>query len=166
MNLKVRPALIVFDFDGVLTDNRVLVFSDGKEAVFCSRADGLGFDMFRWAKQAVLILSTEKNEVVSARASKLKIPCLQGIRDKAQALKDYCVNAKVSLADVLYIGNDLNDYEPMQLVGLRACPADAHPQIKKISQYILNSNGGYGVAREVCEDLCGLEYSNLLNLRD
>ena len=66
-------ALVVFDFDGVMTDNRVLVFSDGTEAVMCHRGDGLGIDRLREAEVPMLILSTETNPVVAARARKLKL---------------------------------------------------------------------------------------------
>ena len=78
MDIKKIDAL-VFDFDGVLTDNRVFVDQDGKEWVGCSRADGLAFDVLRRLKKQSYILSTEKNQVVEARANKLKIPVNQGI---------------------------------------------------------------------------------------
>ena len=153
-----RPQLLVFDFDGVLTDNRVLVFSDGTEAVFCSRGDGLGFDMLRKAEIPTLILSKEKNQVVSVRANKLQVPCLQGVSDKVQALRNYCRKKKISLNDVWYVGNDLNDLEVMKIVGVTASPADAHQQIRKLSQIKLRSPGGRGAARELVEEVLGLDY--------
>ncbi len=152
------PALLVFDFDGVLTDNRVLVFSDGTEAVFCHRGDGLGFDMLRKAGVPTLILSKEKNRVVSARANKLKVPCLQGIEDKVTALRQYCAKRKIRLQDVWYVGNDLNDLGPMQIVGTPVSPRDAHPRIRKLSKIKLGSNGGYGAARELVEEVLGIRY--------
>ena len=80
--------LIVFDFDGVLTDNKVLIDQKGNETVFCSRSDGLGFDVLKILRKSVYIISTEKNLVVSARAKKLNIPVLQGVSDKAYVIKN------------------------------------------------------------------------------
>lgn len=122
---------LVFDFDGVLTDNKVYVDQDGKEWVSCNRGDGLGFDVLRELKKPAYILSTEKNSVVSARAKKLKIPVVQGISDKVKALAMLAEKEGFSLDKVLYMGNDLNDYQVMQQCGYSVCPADSHPKIKK-----------------------------------
>ena len=84
-----------------------------------------------------MILSTETNTVVSARAKKLDLFCLQGVDNKAQALTEYCNVHQISLSDVAYVGNDINDLEVMKLVGMTFCPADAHSSIKEIAQYIL-----------------------------
>jgi YrbI family 3-deoxy-D-manno-octulosonate 8-phosphate phosphatase len=158
---KNTPKLIVFDFDGVLTDNRVLVFDDGREAVFCNRADGLAFDLFRQEGIPALILSTEKHPVVAARAKKLKVPCLHGIGDKKTVLQKYCRKKGVRLADVLYVGNDLNDFAAMRMVGHRVCPADAHPEVRAICQTVLRSRGGEGVARELAEKVMRLQFEDI-----
>ncbi len=156
--MKSNPRLIVFDFDGVLTDNRVLVFADGSEAVLCNRADGLAFDLFRTEGIPVLILSTEKHPVVAARARKLKTPCIHGVADKKSALEKYCVRAGIKLNTVMYVGNDVNDLAVMRIVGHRVCPADAHPRVRAICETVLHSRGGDGVAREVAEKRLGLRY--------
>ena len=154
----VRPKLLVFDFDGVLTDNKVLVFDDGTEAVICSRADGLGFDMLRNAGVRCVIISTETNPVVGRRCDKLRLECLQGIGDKRLALEEFCQRNQVGLESVWYIGNDLNDLAAMQLAGRAICPADAHPTIRSISHVTLPVAGGDGVVRAIAEDLLGLQY--------
>ena len=151
------PDLIVFDFDGVLTDNRVLVFDDGREAVFCSRSDGMAFDMLRLAGIPVVIMSTEVNPVVSARGRKLRVEVLQGVRDKAAALEQFCTERHIVMQKVMYVGNDLNDKDAMERVGHPICPADAHPYIKAISHTVLATAGGYGVAREIVEHLLKIE---------
>lgn len=156
MQQNVLPALIVFDFDGVLTDNRVLVMQDGTEAVFCSRADGLGFDMFRKANIPVIILSTERNSVVTRRSEKLRVPCLQGIASKKMALEEYCQVHGLDLARVWFVGNDLNDLEVIRIVGRSLCPSDAHPIIRNLCHTALCSRGGEGVAREIAEVVLGL----------
>ncbi len=149
--------LIVFDFDGVLTDNKVIVHDDGHEAVVCSRGDGLGFDILRAAKIPCLILSKEANKVVSMRAKKLKAPCIQAIENKTAALKKFCSVRKIQLKNVMYVGNDLNDLEVMQVVGWPICPADSHPKIKAVSRKILRAVGGAGVVREITAKLLKLE---------
>lgn len=165
MPKNINPKLVVFDFDGVLTDNRVLVSESGEESVFCHRGDGLGFNMLNMAQIPTLILSKEPNPVVSARAKKLKIPCLQNIEDKVSALVKYCDSNNFLLKDVLYIGNDLNDFLVMKQVGYTACPSDAHPRIKAISKIKLKAKGGYGVAREIVEKHLGLDYIELIKKR-
>ena len=100
-----------------------------------------------------MILSTEMNPVVGARAKKLELYCLQGVDNKAQALTDYCENHHISLRDVAYVGNDINDLEMMKLVGTTFCPADAHTSIKEISHCILASKGGEGVSHEILDYL-------------
>lgn len=143
--------VFVFDFDGVLTNNLVHLDQDGKEWVSCSRADGLAFDVLRKLNKPCYILSTEKNPVVTARADKLKIQSLQGITNKVDALLNLVESNKYKLENILYLGNDLNDYRAMQLCGFTACPADSHEKIKQISTIILRSNGGNGVVRELIE---------------
>ncbi len=123
----------IFDFDGVLTDNFVYLDQNGIEAVSCSRADGLAFDVLRKLKKSVYILSTEKNTVVSTRAEKLGVPVLQGIENKKEALRDLVSKQSYQLANILYVGNDLNDYQAMKICGFTVCPADSHEKIKQIS---------------------------------
>ncbi len=155
---KNRPALIVFDFDGVMTDNRVLVFQDGTEAVWCSRSDGLGVSMLREAKIPMVILSTEKNPVVTARAKKLRMPVLQGKSDKSRELLKYSRHLRVSLSEIMYVGNDLNDLAAMKIVGWPVCPSDAHSQIKRISKIVLKAKGGDGVVREIAEVILKISF--------
>ncbi len=145
--------LWVFDFDGVMTDNRVLVFDDGHEAVFCNRGDGLGLDMMRAAGCQMLILSTERNVVVARRAEKLKLPVLHGSSDKLATLRGYCDEREIDLDRVAFVGNDLNDLSVMRAVGLRLCPADAHPIILDLAHCILDRRGGEGVIRALADAL-------------
>ena len=154
--------VLVFDFDGVLTNNFVYVDQNGLESVVCSRADGLAFDVLRKLQKPTYILSTEKNQVVTARAKKLKVPVLQGVSNKPVALKELIEKEGFDLQHVLYIGNDLNDYHAIKLCGFSACPADSHPKIKEISDIVLTTNGGKGVVRELLEDVIGLNFIKIL----
>ncbi|MBF0444315.1 MAG: HAD hydrolase family protein [Magnetococcales bacterium] len=146
-------ALLVYDFDGVMTDNRALQFEDGTEAVFVSRADGYGVSQLKKRGFKQLILSTETNLVVSARGKKLNIEVIQGSSDKKAALTAYCAGLNIDLSDVLYIGNDLNDFEVMQVVGFPVAPADAHPAIIKIAKHVTKVKGGDGVVKELWESV-------------
>lgn len=145
------PDLLVYDFDGVMTDNRVLVMQDGTEAVFASRADGWGIGRLREAGFTQIIMSTETNPVVSARAKKLQIAVIQGCPDKALELTNYCHAKSIDLAGVLYVGNDLNDLAAMQLVGFPVAPSDAHPKVLAIAKHVTTAAGGAGVIKELSE---------------
>ena len=143
--------LFVYDFDGVMTNNKVYVNQYGKEMVQVNRADGLGVSEIKKLEIEQIIISTEQNPVVSARAKKLDIPCLQGIDNKKDALMDYCQGNNIDLRNIAYIGNDINDLEAMKLVGVTFCPADAHYSIKQVSQHVLKTKGGHGVIRELLD---------------
>jgi len=141
--------LIVYDFDGVMTDNKVYVDQNGNEMVQVNRADGLGVSEIKKLGIEQIIISTEMNPVVSARANKIGIPCLQGINNKKDTLIDYCQKYNIDLKNVAYVGNDINDKNVMKITGTTFCPSNAHESIKIISDYILNTKGGKGVIREL-----------------
>ena len=153
----------VFDFDGVLTNNLVHMDQQGHEWVSCNRADGLAFDVLRKLNKPAYILSTEKNPVVTARGNKLKIPVLQGLDSKSNSLKELADREGFELQKIMYVGNDLNDYEVMQLCGYCACPIDSHERIKSIAQVVLNTEGGNGVVRELLEDVLCIDFIQILN---
>ena len=149
--------LIILDFDGVLTDNRVYIMEDGREAVACHRGDGWGIGILSQAGIEVMILSTESNPVVSARATKLGIECLQNCDDKASTTSGIIKRKRVSPSRVMYVGNDTNDASAMVLVGHPAAPADAHPSILKIAKTVTKAKGGHGVVREIADLLVSQE---------
>ena len=154
--------LFVFDFDGVLTNNKVYVNQDGKESVECSRSDGLAFDVLRKLNKSSYIISTEKNPVVEVRAKKLKVDLLQGIDNKLEALKEVTEKHQSELSRVLYVGNDLNDYYAMKSSGFSVCPFDSHITIQNLSDVVLNTSGGNGVVRELLEGVFELNFIEIL----
>jgi YrbI family 3-deoxy-D-manno-octulosonate 8-phosphate phosphatase len=142
---------LVMDFDGVFTDNRVIVFQDGREAVICNRSDGWGIAQLRKSGLPMLILSTETNPVVQARADKLSIPCVHGIQDKGRALQAWLSSKDLDPDNIVYVGNDLNDLPCLELVGCPVAVADAHPRVIQQATLVLEHVGGDGALREICE---------------
>ena len=145
--------LIVYDFDGVMTNNKVLVDQSGKESVVVNRSDGLAVSVFRKMKIMQIILSTEENLVVKSRADKLKIPCIHSVENKKETLEKYISSIGVDRKRVLYIGNDINDLEAIIYVGYVIVPSDAHPTVKRKAMIITKAKGGEGVVRELLDIL-------------
>ncbi|TAN45984.1 MAG: haloacid dehalogenase [Nitrospirae bacterium] len=139
--------LIVYDFDGVMTDNKVVLREDGLESVIVNRSDGLAVEIIKKLGIRQLILSKEKNKVVVRRAKKLKIPVLWGVDNKKDILSRYCEKNSIALKDVAYIGNDINDVDVMNIVGYSFCPQDAYPEARTAAKFVIPVNGGDGVVR-------------------
>jgi len=142
---------LVTDFDGVHTDDTAAVTQDGTESVRVHRGDGLGVARLRGAGVPLLILSTETNPVVAARARKLGVDVLHGVEDKAAALRDWCAVNRLDPDRVAYVGNDVNDLPALNLVGWPVAVADAHPEVTAAARVVLARAGGHGAVREVCE---------------
>ena len=150
MNFKKIKA-VVFDFDGVFTNNQVIVSEDGKESVQCNRADGIGLEVLRRLDIPMTIISTEKNPVVAMRAKKLKLTVVHGVENKLKELIKFSASNKIDLNNIAYVGNDINDIDCMKKIGFPIAVADAFDDIKTSAKYILNKNGGDGAVRELCE---------------
>jgi YrbI family 3-deoxy-D-manno-octulosonate 8-phosphate phosphatase len=149
--LPERPAILVLDFDGVMTDDRVYVDQDGRETVCCTRGDGLGLTLLRRAEFPVLVLSTEANPVVAARCRKVKVECIQGCPDKTLELERILVARGIPAERMVFIGNDVNDIGCLRRAGCGLVPADAHPLARGAARGILSKPGGRGAVREAAE---------------
>jgi YrbI family 3-deoxy-D-manno-octulosonate 8-phosphate phosphatase len=143
--------MVVLDFDGVLTDNRVWTDQDGRETVASNRSDSLGLGLLRSAGVQVQVISKEVNPVVEARCRKMKIPCMHGIDDKASALKKLLVESKIDPASAVFVGNDLNDLPCFPIVGWSVAVADALPEVIRHADFVLTHKGGHGAVRELCD---------------
>ena len=141
--------LLVLDFDGVLTDNRVLVNEDGVEAVWCHRGDGLGIAQIKRLGVDIIVISTETNPVVTARCRKLDVHCIQGCSDKLAALKALAKERRIGPDSIAYVGNDVNDLSCMEWVAMPIAVADAVEQIRMMSRAITSRRGGWGVVQEI-----------------
>ena len=159
---------IVFDFDGVFTDNYVYVDSNGNETVRCSRADSYGVNFLKVAKSMrqdpfdFFVLSTETNPVVANRCTKMGIDCHSGEGNKWKFLQEWLKSHRPGIPlpelGVLYFGNDLNDLEIMSHVGGSISPSDAHPEVKRTATFVLSSLGGQGFVREGIEFVLGFPH--------
>ncbi len=157
---------IVFDFDGVFTDNKVWVDQEGHESVRCDRGDGLALDMVRAFKRQgklnaeLFVLSKESNPVVLQRARKLKLDCQHGVGDKLTFMQEYLENRFPSMPDpfagLVYLGNDLYDLPVMRRAGFAVAPEDAHPLVLDISHLVMRQGGGDGFVRAFIERLLGI----------
>ncbi|TDE46224.1 sialic acid synthase [Nonomuraea mesophila] len=142
---------VITDFDGVHTDDRAYVDSEGREMVLVSRSDGMGVSLLRRSGVKVLVMSTERNPVVAARARKLGVPVLQGLADKRTVLRDWLTIEGLDPARVAYVGNDVNDLGPMAEVGWPVATPDAHPRVRAAARVVLTRPGGSGAVRELCD---------------
>ncbi|MDT0380876.1 acylneuraminate cytidylyltransferase [Streptomyces sp. DSM 42041] len=151
---------VVLDFDGTQTDDRVLVDSDGREFVAVHRGDGLGIAALRRDALKLLILSTEENPVVAARARKLRVPVLHGIDRKDLALKQWCEEQGVAPERVLYVGNDVNDLGCFGLVGWPVAVGSAHDVVRGAARAVTTAPGGAGAIREIASWILGPSLNN------
>jgi N-acylneuraminate cytidylyltransferase len=149
--LPERVELVVFDFDGVMTDNRVWVDENGREQVAANRSDSEGLAQMRKGGVQAIVLSKETNPVVAARCRKLNLPVLQGINDKADILRSYLEEHQVDPQHVVYLGNDTNDLPCFEVVGCAVAVADSQPAVLRQADLVLNRQGGHGAVRELCD---------------
>lgn len=152
-SLPEKIDLIVCDFDGVLTDNRVWTDQDGREMVAAFRSDSLRIGELREKGTEVMILSSEVNIAVAARAKKMGVEAVQGIgvKDKGRALREVLEQKNIRAENVVYVGNDLNDLACFEIAGWSVAVADAYPEVIRAADYVLSRRGGYGALRELCD---------------
>jgi YrbI family 3-deoxy-D-manno-octulosonate 8-phosphate phosphatase len=152
---------VVLDFDGTQTDDRVLIDSEGREFVSVHRGDGLGVAALRRSRLKTLILSTEQNPVVAARARKLQVPVVHGIDRKDIALKQWCEEQGIAPERVLYVGNDVNDLPCFALVGWPVAVASAHAVVRGAARAVTTVPGGDGAIREIAGWILGPSLDSL-----
>jgi N-acylneuraminate cytidylyltransferase len=145
--------LIITDFDGVITDNHVITDQDGKESVLASRGDSMHIKTLREKGIEFLILSSEPNPVVLARAKKMGVEAIHnlGMEHKDQAMLKVLEQKKLKAENVIYIGNDLNDLPCFEIAGWAVAVADAAPEVIRAADHVLTKSGGHGAVRELCE---------------
>ena len=145
--------LVIFDFDGVFTDNRVWTDQDGKEMVAASRSDSIKFGELREKGIEVMILSSERNPVVVARAKKMGVETIHGIglQDKGRVMREVLEKKNVKAENVVYVGNDVNDLPCFEVAGWSVAVPDAYHEVLQAADFVLSKPGGHGAVRELCE---------------
>ena len=145
--------LVICDFDGVITDNRVWVDQDGTEMVAAYRSDSIRIKELRAIGIDVMILSSEPNRVVEARARKMGVEAIHGIalHDKGRVMREVLQQKNIQAENVIFIGNDINDLPCFEVAGWSVAVADAFPDVIRAADYVLRKPGGHGALREVCD---------------
>lgn len=151
---KEIPEIKMFltDCDGCLTDGGMYYSEHGDEQKKFNTRDGMGFALLRNKGIVTGIVTSENVDLNKRRAQKLKLDVLEaGCKDKVAAVKALCEKYAISLENVAYIGDDINDLDVIKMVGYGCCPADAMPQVRDVAKYVTKAKGGEGVIREVVE---------------
>jgi YrbI family 3-deoxy-D-manno-octulosonate 8-phosphate phosphatase len=148
------PQALIMDFDGVITDNGVTVNEEGIESIRADRSDGLGIGMLRdQLRLPMLVLSTERNPVVTRRCEKLRVECLQGVAEKSHALRQWATSHGIDLKECIFVGNDINDLSCFPIVGCCLATHDAYPVVREVAAAVLSRDGGHGAVRELADYL-------------
>lgn len=148
--------MFLTDCDGCLTDGGMYYSERRDELKKFNTRDGMGFALLRQKGIITGIVTSENVDLNRRRAEKLKLDILEaGCKDKVAAVRRICEERGVDLANVCYIGDDINDLEVIKMVGYGCCPADAMPQVKVVADYVTKAKGGEGVIREVTEAVLG-----------
>ena len=153
--IPAKTSLLVTDFDGVMTDDRVYINEFGQEMVACSRSDGMGIGLLKKAGIKIAVISSEENPVVARRCEKLGIEVYHGVSEKAKVLTDLLERNSINPDETVFMGNDINDIDCFSLVHCAAVPADANDKTKSFADIILSHKGGYGAVRELSEMILG-----------
>ena len=146
------PRLLVLDFDGVLTDNRVWVNEEGREMIAANRSDSHGLALLHSNTGIdAMVLSREVNPVVTARCKKMNLPVMQGILEKGDALLQICAEKGIRPDQLIFMGNDVNDLPGFARSGFAVAPSDAQPEVLRRADLVLTLPGGRGAVRELCD---------------
>lgn len=145
--------LIICDFDGVITDNRVWVDQDGTESIAAYRSDSIRLGELREQGIEMVILSSEPNRVVEARAKKMGVEAIHGIGiyEKGRVMREILAEKNIKPENVIYVGNDLNDLPCFEVAGWAVAVADAYPEVIRTADFVLSKMGGHGALRELCD---------------
>lgn len=151
-NLLGQIKALVIDVDGTLTDGGMYYTKNGEFLKKFNTRDAKGLELIQKTDIEVILLTAEESDVVRARAHKLSLKNVYyGIKNKMPKLQEICETLGITLNEVAYIGDDINDLDCLLNVKFSACPSDAHPEVLKKVSYICKRNGGNGAVREICD---------------
>jgi 3-deoxy-D-manno-octulosonate 8-phosphate phosphatase (KDO 8-P phosphatase) len=159
------PKLILTDIDGVWTDGGMFYDQTGNEFKKFNTSDSAGVLFCKKLGIPVGIITGEDTEIVKKRADKLNVDYLyQGISNKVKVAKEICSSLNISIDDVAYIGDDIGDYDLLEIVGYSCCPANAPDYIKSQVDLITEKKGGEGAFREFVEAILKMNDIDILEL--
>jgi len=144
----------IFDYDGVMTDGKVILTNDGEALRTANVRDGYAMQYAIKKGYRIAILSGGRSEVITKRFESLNVKdVFLGVCDKVTTYNEYVAKNNLTPEEILYMGDDIPDYPVMKKVGIPVCPANACEEIKAISLYISNYLGGEGCARDIIEQV-------------
>lgn len=150
--LDINPAaieMLVFDVDGVMTDNRMIFLKDNQEAKAFSAADGFAIKATSGRVLQYAVITARGSEVTERRCRELGVGDVITAWDKVSALQELAAKRELHLSQIGYVGNDIPDLVAMEQVGLAVCVADTEPELLDVCHYQTSRNGGKGACREV-----------------
>lgn len=164
LNEKLKKIkLLAMDIDGTLTDATLYYSANGEELKRFSTRDGMGITLLRKGGIEAAIITSETSPIVTARAKKLQIEHVYlGSRDKSSSLKEIATKLGITLEEIAYIGDDVNDYHALNIAGFSACPFNSVDAIRETVDYICNADGGKGAVRELCEMILTSQNKSLI----
>tara|TARA_B100001093_G_C26715926_1_gene965642 strand:+ start:572 stop:1057 length:486 start_codon:yes stop_codon:yes gene_type:complete len=145
--------LVIFDFDGVFTDNKVIVDQNGNESVICSRYDGYGIEKLRNHSIYQYVISSEVKPIANERCKKLGIDCINNVKSKVIEAEKIIQQLSIKFENVCFIGNDINDIDLLDIVGFPVKTYDSHPKLNDRGYFSTKVKGGYGCVRELSDFL-------------
>jgi YrbI family 3-deoxy-D-manno-octulosonate 8-phosphate phosphatase len=161
-----RIRLFASDVDGVLTDAGMYYSESGEELKKFNTRDGMGIKLLQRAGIITALVTQERTKLVARRAEKLTIPEVhQGVMDKLTLIRDMADRLEISMDDVAYIGDDVNDVAALEAVGFSATPADGMPQAAAVVDYICTKKGGEGAVREIIEMILEAQHKSVNAIR-
>jgi 3-deoxy-D-manno-octulosonate 8-phosphate phosphatase (KDO 8-P phosphatase) len=149
-----RVKTFLFDVDGVLTDGAITLLPTGEEVRTMNTKDGFALQLAIKMGYRIAVITGGKSESVRKRLNRLGITDVYlGVNDKLDVYKEYIDIHTLNTEEILYMGDDVPDYEVMQRVGIATCPNDAVPEIKSLCIYVSDKKGGSGCVRDVIEQV-------------
>lgn len=152
-NNKKVIKLVIFDFDGVFTDNKVIVDQDGNESVICSRYDGYGIEKLKNHSILQYVISSEVMPIANARCKKLGINCINNVKSKVKESERLINKFNLNYENVCFLGNDINDIDLLDIVGFPVRTPDSHPDLNNKGYFSTMLSGGNGCVRELSDFL-------------
>lgn len=149
-----KVTTFIFDYDGVMTDGVILITNDGEPLRTANVKDGYALQLVKKLGYNVAVISGGNSPSMYRRFEALNISDVYlGVSDKLTVFNNYLQTKNLTAEEIVYMGDDIPDYNPMKIAGVPVCPSDASEEIKRISVYISHYRGGHGCVRDIIEQV-------------